>query len=145
MTKKYKYPLVVAVLILLLSGCGGNEQQEIEDARQQELQELSEEMDGILLRVGELKMQLRDSIADWSAGTDSSKLVQIDQYRLLLTELEETEAAYQAWKEEITYEPEGMEHEQAMDFYEQEEKKAELIRMDIRRAIEQAEVATAKE
>ena len=130
---------LVAVLLLSLAGCRNNEQEKAEEVQRAELQELSGEMDDILLRLNELKTQLRDSIADWSAAADNSKLVRVDEYRLLLTELETAEAAYQNWREEITFEPEGMKHPDAMQFYEIEKEKAGVIRRDIRQAIEHVE------
>ena len=130
---------LVVALLLSLAGCGNNEQEKAEEAQGAELQALSEEMEGVLLRLSELKTQLRDSIADMSVAADSSKLVRVDEYRLLLTELETAEAAYQSWKEEIAFEPEGMNHTDAMQFYEIEKEKAGVIRRDIRQAIERVE------
>lgn len=131
--------LLASSLLLFSAGCGSNGQEEAEKFRQAELQELSEEMEGVLLRLDQLKVQLRDSIDDQSATADSSRLVRADQYRLMLSELEAAEAAYESWKEEITFEPEGMKHEDAMQFYEIEEEKAATIRMDIRQTIQRVE------
>lgn len=125
-----------AVFCLFLSACGYDGEEEKEAQRKEELQELSEEMNQTLTTISSLKVQLRDSLDDLGVRGDSTELVRIDKYRLLLTELDQVETAYQEWQEEVNNEVENIAHEEAMAYYDQQEEKAQALRMDMRKTIE---------
>ncbi len=126
----------VAVFCLLLGACGYDGDEEKEAARKEDLQELNEEMNQTLTTITGLKVQLRDSLDDLGVRGDSVEQVKVDKYRLLLAELEQAEAEYMDWEEEVNAEVENIAHEEAMAFYDQQEEKAQSLRMDMRKTID---------
>jgi uncharacterized FlaG/YvyC family protein len=125
----------IAVFCFFLGACGYDGEEEKEAARKEDLQELSEEMNQNLTTITGLKVQLRDSLDDLGVRGDSTEQVRVDKYRLLLAELDQTEAAYRDWEEEVNSEMENIAHEEAMAFYDQQEEKAQSLRMDMRSKI----------
>jgi uncharacterized FlaG/YvyC family protein len=125
----------IAVFCLFLVSCGYDGEEEKEAARKEDLQELSEEMNQNLTTITGLKVQLRDSLDDLGVRGDSTEQLRVDKYRLLLAELDQTEVAYRDWEEEVNAEMENIAHEEAMAFYDQQEEKAQSLRMDMRSKI----------
>ena len=54
----------------------------------------------------------------------------------MISELEEAEAAYQYWQEEIQFDPTSVNHEEAMEYYAVEEEKAEMLKKDMRQTLD---------
>lgn len=131
--------IITMVMVLALAACGYDGEEEKEAKRKEDLQELSQEMNNTLTTISTLKIQLRDSIADLSEEQDSLSQVKVDRYRILLTDLEKNEEAYKNWQQEIDFAPETMTHEEAMEYYQQEEEKAEVLRQDMRKTVEYVE------
>lgn len=126
---------IAAIFCLFMGACGYDGDDEKEAARQEEIKELSEEMSQTLTTISSLKIQLRDSLDDLSTAGDSIAQVKADKYRLLLAELEKVETAYEEWQEEVNKKPSDITHEEAMQYYDQQEEKAQMLRMDMRQAI----------
>lgn len=125
----------VAVFCLILGGCGYGREDDKEAKRKEDLQELSEEMNGNLTTISSLKVQLRDSLDNLGAG-DSATQVRVDKYRLLMAELDKAENSYREWQEEIGRDPDDITHEEALQYYDQQEEKAQVLRMDMRQSID---------
>lgn len=124
---------VAVVLTLALSACGYGREEDKEIKRKEDLQELSQDMNNTVASMSTLKIQLRDSLADYTEQEDSLSMVKADKYRLLISEIDQAEHAYQDWQKEIEFEPTNMKHEEAMAYYDQEEEKAEILRQDLRK------------
>lgn len=128
--------VIVCLLIFALSACGYGREEDKEMKRKEDLQELSQEMSSSLTNLSTLKIQLRDSLSYYSGQEDSLSKVKVDRYRLLKSELEQAEKAYEDWQEEIEFEPSNMSHEEAMEYYDMEEDKAEVLRQDMQKTVE---------
>lgn len=126
---------IAAIFCLFMGACGYDGDDEKEAARQEEIKELSEEMSQTLTTISSLKIQLRDSLDDLSTAGDSIAQVKADKYRLLLAELEKAETAYEEWREEVNIEPADITHEEVMQYYDQQEDRAQALRMDMRQTI----------
>lgn len=124
---------VAIVLTLALSACGYGREEDKEIKRKEDLQELSQDMNNTIASMTTLKIQLRDSLADYAEQEDSLSMVKADKYRLLISEIDQAEHAFQDWQKEIEFEPTSMKHEEAMTYYEKEEEKAEILRQDLRK------------
>lgn len=127
---------IAAIFCLFVGACGYDGDDEKEAARLEKLQELSEEMSQTLTTISSLKIQLRDSLDDLSTAGDSIAQVRADKYRLLLAELDKVEIAYKEWREDVTNNPDNITHEEVMHYYDQQEDRAQALRMDMRQAIE---------
>lgn len=127
---------IVVIFCLFVGACGYGREDDKEVARQEDIKELSEEMSQTLTTISSLKIQLRDSLDDLSTAGDSIAQVKADKYRLLLAELDKVETTYEEWQEEVNTEPANITHEEAMEYYDQQEEKAQTLRMDMRQAIE---------
>lgn len=131
--------LIAFLFMLILTACGYGREDDKRAERQEDLQELSQEMNGTLTTLSSLKIQLRDSISDLSGQEDSLAQVKVDKYRLLLAELEQAEQAYKSWIEQVEMESQEMNHDEVMQYYDEKEETAKVVRQDMRKAIEYVE------
>lgn len=140
-----KENLFVALLLaIMITACGYDREEDKEMKRKEDLQELSQEMNNTLSGINNLKIQVRDSLANFSAQEDSLSRVKADKYRILMSELEQAEVAYKEWQREIEYEPTNMEHEEVMLYYENEEEEAEVLRQNMQKTIRYVESEIVK-
>lgn len=122
--------LFITCLCFLLTACGYGREEDKEAARQQDLQELKQEMEQSLSRIDSLKTELSQRQA--SAAEE-------EKYSVMMARLEGAEAAYREWRNDLEVEPEGMSHDERMQYYNQEEQRAESIRQEMQSAIQYVE------
>jgi hypothetical protein len=122
--------LFIACLCFLLTACGYGREEDKEAARQQDLQELNQAMEQSLSRIDSLKAEVSQRQA--SAAEE-------EKYSVMMARLEGAEAAYREWRNDLDVEPGGMSHDEKMQYYNQEEQRAESIRQEMQSAIQYVE------
>lgn len=131
--------LIAFFCVLIMAACGYGREDDKRAERQENLQELKQEMNSTLITLSSLKTQLRDSLSALSGQEDSLVQAKVDKYRLLLAELEQVEHAYESWSEQVEMEPQEMSHDEIMQYYNEEEESAKVVRQDMRKTIEYVE------
>lgn len=126
----YTRNFFIACLCLLLTACGYGREDDKEASRQEDLQELNREMEQYLSRIDSLKAEVRDRQA--AAGEE-------DRYNVMMARLEGAETAYREWRDELILEPEGEDFDERMQYYNQEEQRAEAVRHEMQSAIQYVE------
>lgn len=121
---------LVVCLCLLLAACGYGREDDKEAARQGDIQELNQEMEQHLTRINSLKQEISNRQA--SSGEN-------EQYNIMMAKLERAETSYTQWQEGRVTEPAGDNHADRMQFYHQEEQRAQAIRHEMESAIQYVE------
>lgn len=121
---------LVVCLCLLLAACGYGREDDKEAARQRDIQEINQEMEQHLTKINSLKQEVSNRQA--SNGED-------EQYNIMMAKLERAATSYRQWQEGRVTAPEGDNFDDRMQFYEQEEQRAQAIRHEMESAIQYVE------
>lgn len=127
----YTRNFFIACLCLLFTACGYGREDDKEASRQEDLQELNREMEQYHARIEDLKTEVSDRQATATAEDD--------RYSVMMARLEGAETAYQEWRDKLILEPEGEDFDERMQYYNQEEQRAESVRHEMQSAIQYVE------
>lgn len=122
----------------LLTACGYGREEDKEVARQEEIQELRQEMEQYRSRLDSLKAQVRERQSGTEAAAEAEPAEE-NVYQIMMAELQRAEATYQVWEEELIPETESRSHEEVMQHYDQKEQRAEVVRQEMLSAIQYVE------
>lgn len=126
----YTRNFFIACLCLLFTACGYGREDDKEASRQEDLQELNREMEQHLSRINDLKAEVRNRQVSGEAD---------ERYNAMMARLEGAETAYREWRDELILEPEGENFDERMQYYDQEEQRAEAVRHEMQSAIQYVE------